>query len=181
MYKKGFTLIELLVVVAIIGVLASVVISSLGAAKERAKVAKFQQVVTQLKSALELYYLDYGEYPSSLTGGVTLCGSNSLRSFSRVPVDQLVEYYPIRDIDTSLLSNPEFACLHLSTYPRDPDTYLQGIQNRITLYCPQDTDADFNPGNYLITFRTPRDGAIINPYFTRSFGPANFHCILGNF
>lgn len=71
MHKKGFTLIELLVVVAIIGVLASVVLSSLGEARERAKRARFIANVDGLKKGMELYYLDNGRYPvvgDSLSG-----------------------------------------------------------------------------------------------------------------
>lgn len=65
--KKGFTLIELLVVVSIIGVLATVVLSSLSAARGRAKDQAIRTHFNQLRSALELYYLDNNTYPISST------------------------------------------------------------------------------------------------------------------
>lgn len=62
--KKGFTLIELLVVIAIIGLLSSVVMASLNAARVSARDAKRASEVRQLKTALELYYDSNGFYPS---------------------------------------------------------------------------------------------------------------------
>jgi type IV pilus assembly protein PilA len=46
--KKGFTLIELLVVVAIIGLLATIVLTSLGEARQRAKYEKKAAEVNQI-------------------------------------------------------------------------------------------------------------------------------------
>ena len=63
--SKGFTLIELLVVVAIIGILATVIISSLSSARERARDAKRLSDVKTIQTALEIYYLDNGRYPNS--------------------------------------------------------------------------------------------------------------------
>ena len=60
----GFTLIELLVVVAIIGLLSSVVLSSLNSARGKGRDAKRESDVHQIKLALEYYYDANGFYPS---------------------------------------------------------------------------------------------------------------------
>ena len=74
-YQKAFTLIELLVVVAIIGVLASVVLASLGDARANARDAKRAGDMKQLQTAFELYYNDHGQYPNWPGGGAPVCGS----------------------------------------------------------------------------------------------------------
>ena len=61
--KRGFTLIELLVVVAIIGVLATIVMSSVTSLREKARVSNLTQELHQLQTALEVYYVDNGHYP----------------------------------------------------------------------------------------------------------------------
>lgn len=66
--NRGFTLIELLVVIAIIGVLSSVVIASLNQARVRARDASRIAQLTEIRKALELYYLDKGYYPPTNCG-----------------------------------------------------------------------------------------------------------------
>lgn len=57
-FKNGFTLIELLVVISIIGVLATVVLSSLGDARDKAKQAKALAEMKQIATAFQVYLLD---------------------------------------------------------------------------------------------------------------------------
>ena len=54
MSKKGFTLIELLVVVSIIGLLASIVVVSLGGARSQGRDAKRHADIRQMQTAQEL-------------------------------------------------------------------------------------------------------------------------------
>ncbi|MCH2123224.1 MAG: type II secretion system GspH family protein [Pirellulaceae bacterium] len=59
----GFTLVEMLVVIAIIGVLVSLLIPTIGTALRNAKNARIVLDINQLASALETYKQTYGDYP----------------------------------------------------------------------------------------------------------------------
>ena len=62
--QGGFTLIELLIVIAIIGILSSIVLVSLNSARGKARDAKRKQELSQIKSALDIYAVNSGQYPS---------------------------------------------------------------------------------------------------------------------
>lgn len=81
-YKRGFTLIELLVVIAIIGVLAGVVLTSLGTARSKARDTQKIANLKNIQLALELYADSNasGAYPAAVTtaSGAVCYGLNTL-------------------------------------------------------------------------------------------------------
>ena len=67
-FIRGFTLIELLVVIAIIGILAGIVLASLGGARSKGKDATVTSAIRSLKNQMELdYNPPNGNYNSSFT------------------------------------------------------------------------------------------------------------------
>lgn len=64
--NKGFTLIELLVVIAIIGILSSIVLVNLQETREKARIARAQSDLNQLKTAITMLELDTGLHPNHL-------------------------------------------------------------------------------------------------------------------
>ena len=62
--ERGFTLIELLVVIAIIGLLASIVLASLNAARLKGKIARAQSDLVQIRNAMALMSSDTGLWPN---------------------------------------------------------------------------------------------------------------------
>ena len=65
--KRGFTLIELMVVIAIIVLLAGIMIPNYIKQMDKAKMAKTRADIEILIKAVNLYRIDSGEFPSSLT------------------------------------------------------------------------------------------------------------------
>ncbi|OGT42640.1 MAG: type II secretion system protein GspG [Gammaproteobacteria bacterium RIFCSPHIGHO2_12_FULL_37_34] len=66
-YKKqtGFTLIEVMVVVVILGILAAIIVPKIMSRPEQARIIKVKQDILAIQSALDLYKLDNGFYPST--------------------------------------------------------------------------------------------------------------------
>ncbi|MEO8401440.1 MAG: type II secretion system major pseudopilin GspG [Gammaproteobacteria bacterium] len=65
---SGFTLIEVMVVVVILGILAAIIVPKIMSRPEQARIVKVKQDLLAIQSALDLYKLDNGMYPSTDQG-----------------------------------------------------------------------------------------------------------------
>ncbi|EKD73586.1 MAG: hypothetical protein ACD_45C00254G0003 [uncultured bacterium] len=67
-HSSGFTLIEVMVVVVILGILAAIIVPKIMSRPEQARIVKVKQDILAIQSALDLYKLDNGIYPSTDQG-----------------------------------------------------------------------------------------------------------------
>jgi prepilin-type N-terminal cleavage/methylation domain-containing protein len=72
--SQGFTLVELLIVVIILAILAAVVFPKFSSSTNDAKAAALQSNLTNLRSAIEFYYQEHGEYPGEKIATGATCG-----------------------------------------------------------------------------------------------------------
>ena len=74
-HTDGFSLVELLVVLVIVGLLAGLVAPQVLGYLGGAKQSSAQAQIKNLESALELYFIDNGQYPTSEDGLSALSGA----------------------------------------------------------------------------------------------------------
>ncbi len=125
--SKGFTLIELLVVIAVIGLISSIVLVSMKEVREKARIAKAQEMVRQLHEIILINYQESdGTSPSpSNTGigtGCTYWGPGTVVGFVNNPGD----YYA------------NWMGPWLSEVPKDPWGNCYVLDGSIREGCPGD-------------------------------------------
>jgi prepilin-type N-terminal cleavage/methylation domain-containing protein len=69
-YRRGFTLLEILLVIALLGILASIVLTAINPARQLAEARNAQRLddITEINQALEDYFVTNRAYPTGITG-----------------------------------------------------------------------------------------------------------------
>ena len=73
--RQGFTLVELLVVIAIIGILAGILIPTVGAVKKQANIAASKNQLSSYVKAIQMFKTEYSYFPFTAAhadGGATI-------------------------------------------------------------------------------------------------------------
>ena len=145
MRKKGFTLIELLVVIAVIGLLASVVLVSMGPVRKKGRDAVRQSDIRQINLAMEMCY------PDSACGGLeryltTTAGANKVTAIGTympsVPKDPLT---PTQDYTWTANASPyQYYCVYVKLEAEDNTWFCASnagvLKKTATSYTPSNGD-----------------------------------------
>lgn len=78
--RQAFTLIELLVVMALIAILASLTLSTVGYVQKKGARSRAEAEVAALSAAIDSYKLDFGDYPASNNLYTELTGQGPVNS-----------------------------------------------------------------------------------------------------
>ncbi len=78
--NKGFTLIELLIVIAIIGILSTVILTSLSNARAKAYDSKIKQQLSSFRTAAEVYFNNQEPNSYNTTGNPVISCANGMFS-----------------------------------------------------------------------------------------------------
>ena len=148
--SKGFTLIELLVVIAIIGTLSGMVLVAMTDARARARDARRQSDLTQIRKALELYYAENAIYPN-VTGWRS---SNNATAWAALatPLAPYIKQLPSDPINTL----PSGTLLH--AYSSGVYTYSHYAGTGT--YCP---DPATSRHWYMLLTRLEKPGSVVSP------------------
>ncbi len=130
---RGFTLIELLVVLVILGILATIGLTSFVSTQMKSRDSERKSDLKQVAGALELYYADYESYPPSKSGFIMGCsgststpcpwgseftdGKTTYMKFLPVGVSERNYYY--RSVSVNGIANQGFQIFSSLENPQD--------------------------------------------------------------
>jgi len=172
--ERAFTLIELLVVIAIIAILIGMLFPAFSAVQNQARRTQAKNDLTQIVTAVNAYYTEYGQYPTALTPDTT------------------ATYGPAGGNTNNLLFNELRACHLVNGVLTPPSCSAADVLNtrQIVYISPPDVKNPSQPksgvgittsiGQYLDPWGTPYnvridgdyDNSTTNPYGAQGTGGA---------
>jgi prepilin-type N-terminal cleavage/methylation domain-containing protein len=150
--NQGFTLIELLVVVAIISLLSSIALIALMSARQKSRDVKRLSDMTQMNTALELYFAANKGYPTGTVDGIPQTVAPTFASQIPKPPTP-----PDGGCEAVNYPSPVPAGYNGSSYYYYPSGTSQ-VVNGVTIYpdyayyfCLGNTTGNFGPGMHILT------------------------------
>jgi general secretion pathway protein G len=131
--SQGFTLIEVMVVVVILGILAAIVVPKIMSRPEQARMVKVKQDILAIQSALNLYKLDNGVYPTTDQG-----------------LDALVKKPTSSPVPRNWKSDGYLDQLPIDPWGEQYQYTNDGDKMKIFSYGPKGKDSDSPIGNWNI-------------------------------
>jgi len=149
---RGFTLIELLVVITVIAILMALLFPAFKGVQDQAKRTQAKNDVTQIVTAVNAFYTEYGKYPLSGTTETTIGPGGT-------PATNETLLNPLRGLEPTL--NPKQIVFISPPDVKDKNNPRSGIG----------TDAGnlgryFDPwgNNYVVRIDGDYDSQVANPY-----------------
>lgn len=95
--QRGFTLVELLIVVIILAILAAILVPQFASSTDDAKLSALDASLSNMRSAIDLYYQQHGSYPSAAAASGATCpgggaaGTGAINT-AQAFIDQMSRY-----------------------------------------------------------------------------------------
>ena len=165
--NKGFTLIELLVVLSIISLLSSIVLTSLTSVRAKARNAKRNADIEQLRNAFNLSLNGSNSLPDSGTGNWSCISSSCYEGWSIYPTNATID---------------AFLAPSMSQKPSDPTGGKRGYGGYIYLFNWGGGSVGygvFTAGSYIFwILELPYNSTSCGPGITYNVTVDNVQCML---
>jgi prepilin-type N-terminal cleavage/methylation domain-containing protein len=79
--SQGFTIVEIIIAIIVVAILTTITIVSYSSIQQRSRDSERRNHVTQIRMALDKYYVENGEYPPACSANGTSCSATNLGTY----------------------------------------------------------------------------------------------------